>query len=252
MRDCGPYVADCPRGLDPRGRNVTCSGHGSCSVGAGVCLCHAGYAGSACDVCTSDRVKLQAYGACVYLPGSQVSCNDGVKNGNEVGVDCGGPNCDACLAPKPVVPYLVIGMCIAAGIVVALILYFVRRQYRRASDKVNPVASKHLKSARKLPQSQRLGGIKPTRVAVVEGLDVMTGVGPSVPVHPQEGGWSTHQAARGTLSTSAHGPSIFDWPSLSKNLPAIVQSPTARRSTASREIPGVTKVAPIQSRKALT
>jgi len=31
--------------------------------------------------------------------GSQPTCTDGIKNGNETGVDCGGPDCDPCPAP---------------------------------------------------------------------------------------------------------------------------------------------------------
>ncbi len=27
------------------------------------------------------------------------TCDDGIKNGNETGIDCGGPDCDACLTP---------------------------------------------------------------------------------------------------------------------------------------------------------
>jgi hypothetical protein len=32
----------------------------------------------------------------VFLPGALTSCSDGVRNGNEAGVDCGGPNCGPC------------------------------------------------------------------------------------------------------------------------------------------------------------
>jgi hypothetical protein len=32
----------------------------------------------------------------VFLAGALASCMDGVRNGNEVGVDCGGPNCGPC------------------------------------------------------------------------------------------------------------------------------------------------------------
>jgi hypothetical protein len=34
-------------------------------------------------------------GVCVFMPGALVSCSDGVRNGNEVGVDCGG-TCPIC------------------------------------------------------------------------------------------------------------------------------------------------------------
>ena len=33
---------------------------------------------------------------CTFLPGALTSCGDGIQNGNEEGVDCGGPNCGAC------------------------------------------------------------------------------------------------------------------------------------------------------------
>jgi hypothetical protein len=38
-------------------------------------------------------------GRCIFLPGALSSCSDGVKNGNEEGVDCGGPHCASTCPP---------------------------------------------------------------------------------------------------------------------------------------------------------
>ena len=42
-----------------------------------------------------DRQYAAVRGSCVFMPGSLTSCDDGVRNGNEEGVDCGGPNCES-------------------------------------------------------------------------------------------------------------------------------------------------------------
>jgi hypothetical protein len=75
-----------------------CSGHGRC-LGHGVsgyCDCNTGYAGLACSVCS--RTFVRVGGTCVLLPGALTSCTDGVRNGNEEGIDCGGAQCAPCTA----------------------------------------------------------------------------------------------------------------------------------------------------------
>jgi EGF-like domain len=138
--DCPRYVPGCPMGLDTRGRNATCSAHGVCRVGSNVCSCHAGYTGEKCDVCTADRVRLRANGACVFVPGSTASCSDGVKNGNEEGVDCGGPNCGECPSTSPI-PYFLIGGCVTISVFVLIALYLVRR-YFRMKERIKPLPKK--------------------------------------------------------------------------------------------------------------
>jgi hypothetical protein len=46
--------------------------------------------------CAAVDRYLPVSGRCLFLPGALVSCEDGVRNGNEAGVDCGGPNCPSC------------------------------------------------------------------------------------------------------------------------------------------------------------
>lgn len=50
----------------------------------------------ACNACSPGFLRLRTNGPCIFLPGALAACNDGVKNGNEAGVDCGGPVCAAC------------------------------------------------------------------------------------------------------------------------------------------------------------
>jgi hypothetical protein len=74
-----------------------CSGHGVCLGISGYCSCHTGYAGSSCSACAANfaRVGRSATASCVFLPGAMATCSDGIRNGNEEGVDCGGPQCTA-------------------------------------------------------------------------------------------------------------------------------------------------------------
>ena len=68
---------------------------------SGTCSCHRGYAGSQCQTCSKSFVSVRSSSSalgylCVYLPGALSSCNDGVQNSLETGVDCGG-SCPPCL-----------------------------------------------------------------------------------------------------------------------------------------------------------
>lgn len=95
-----------------------CSEHGS--FAGGTCTCDAGYAGASCDGCA---FGYHAYPDCVDDPcvpdpcnghgtcdggtctcaegyhGADCgfSCSDGTKNGDEIGTDCGGATCLACV-----------------------------------------------------------------------------------------------------------------------------------------------------------
>jgi hypothetical protein len=72
-----------------------CSGRGTCLVSSGSCACFAGYGGSSCSSCVGAYAPSSS-GTCVFLAGSLSSCTDAVRNGDETGVDCGGPHCGAC------------------------------------------------------------------------------------------------------------------------------------------------------------
>lgn len=78
---------------------VPCNGMGRCIVGEdgmGACSCFldAGYTGEACDECATGYHRTADDRACSKLVGA--SCHDGVRNGKEVGIDCGGDLCPPC------------------------------------------------------------------------------------------------------------------------------------------------------------
>ena len=107
--------ADCPvavhRCAIDGATGLVCSGHGSCLTGVGACWCFDGYTGDACDSCASPYVRVPGPGhplsagndsdsaggpaSCVLLPGRLSTCSNGVRDGREVGVDCGGV-CHTC------------------------------------------------------------------------------------------------------------------------------------------------------------
>jgi hypothetical protein len=89
-QDCPFPLLPCP--ASPSG--MTCSGHGTCSPGPGACACFPGYSGATCGECSALHVPIGPH--CVALPASDASCLDRVSNGNEEGIDCGGPNCPEC------------------------------------------------------------------------------------------------------------------------------------------------------------
>ena len=89
--DCPFPVQRCQSGSLRATAPTTCSSRGSCSTATGTCACYKGYVGEACNVCDINYVAVG--NACVLMPGALVSCTDGVRNGNEEGVDCGGLNC---------------------------------------------------------------------------------------------------------------------------------------------------------------
>lgn len=77
----------------PKTKETAC-GHGSASVcdGAGQCV----ECVSSADCAANHPMKP----ICDLAGNECVSCSDGVKNGEETDVDCGGPDCGACLG-KP-------------------------------------------------------------------------------------------------------------------------------------------------------
>ena len=97
LADCPVVVQSCAvDGLT----GLVCSGHGSCLTGVGVCRCFDGYGGDACSTCNSQYTAIADAGSggavrCVLLAGMYTTCLDGVRDGLEQGVDCGGV-CRAC------------------------------------------------------------------------------------------------------------------------------------------------------------
>ncbi len=91
--DCGNAPIDCPVGSS----GVACSGRGVCLPATGTCRCFLGHTSAACDGCASGLLPLPS-GACPVVPRARrVSCDNGVRDGNEEGVDCG-PVCGvACV-----------------------------------------------------------------------------------------------------------------------------------------------------------
>jgi hypothetical protein len=128
--DCPRHSPGCPVGLNAAGFNATCSGRGSCMSGSSICICYDGHAGLDCGLCAETYMRLAVNGPCMKLPGSMTSCNDGELNGNEVEVDCGGPNCQSCSSSSleykrgklvTLIP-AVVG-CIAAAILICLLCW---------------------------------------------------------------------------------------------------------------------------------
>ena len=79
------------------GTPQVCYGRGRCTYATGTCVCDRGYSGDGCNTCASGYIRFSDAGPCVYMRGSATTCTDGVKNGQEEGVDCGGPDCPQCV-----------------------------------------------------------------------------------------------------------------------------------------------------------
>ena len=94
--DCPVVVQSCTTGGVA---GLVCSGHGSCLSGTGVCRCFTGYTSDACDSCAAQYTprndSSNGVSTCVLLPGALSTCTNGVRDGREVGVDCGGV-CPPC------------------------------------------------------------------------------------------------------------------------------------------------------------
>jgi hypothetical protein len=132
-------VSACPFGLNRYGTASSCSSNGACQQGTGRCACYAGYTGDVCSVCVSGYLQLTRGGACIYLPGALSSCEDGVRNGNEEGVDCGGPNCAVQCSSEGIPVVLIGAAAAAAAVILAVIALCVRRWYRRQQGTVVPL-----------------------------------------------------------------------------------------------------------------
>ena len=99
-RDCPPAASSCPVAND-----LLCSGNGACLGATGVCVCFAGHVGDACEHCGPTSVRGGNLHTCSLLPGEALAvatCTDGILNGFEDLVDCGGSACKSC--PSSYVP----------------------------------------------------------------------------------------------------------------------------------------------------
>lgn len=94
--DCPLPRLQCPSGSNSSGILAPCSGNGACRTSTGTCECFRGYSGASCARCAPNFLKTR--NLCVFLPGALSSCSDGVQNGNEDGVDCGGICPTSCIA----------------------------------------------------------------------------------------------------------------------------------------------------------
>eukprot|EP01029_Cantina_marsupialis_P027206 TRINITY_DN7544_c1_g2_i1.p1 TRINITY_DN7544_c1_g2~~TRINITY_DN7544_c1_g2_i1.p1 ORF type:complete len:2446 (+),score=763.59 TRINITY_DN7544_c1_g2_i1:172-7509(+) len=79
--------------------NEQCGGvsRGACSNG--LCVCNEGYDGETCGTCAQGYVMNPVSNICTKLVIGffvQETCNDGILNNGETGIDCGGVNCPSC------------------------------------------------------------------------------------------------------------------------------------------------------------
>ena len=177
---------------------VACSGHGSCLTGAGVCQCFPGYVGGACGTCGAHYVsRLGTDGrvaSCAFLPGSVSTCGNGVRDGREAGVDCGGVSrCLPCRtggenggsgsamesnAGQSMFLDDVTTVCAIAGVaVVAVVLVVVtamlRRRRKRAVPPNVPPGLRHGTGSVRLSERRRSSGMDSNevlRLGVLPGL----------------------------------------------------------------------------------
>ena len=146
--DCPVVVQSCAADA---ATGVPCSGHGSCLTGAGVCRCFQGYLGDDCGSCDPRYLAIGSGGvhaqSCVFLAGIVSTCGNGVRDGTEMGIDCGGvcPVCavGAVATSAPVdtskgttlLEQVVSGTVVpVAGIVIAVVIGVVFMVRRRDSD----------------------------------------------------------------------------------------------------------------------
>ena len=75
--DCPLAPVPCPVVTVGDSNGTVCSGVGVCDPRSGSCNCYAGYLGATCSVCADTYERIGS--VCVYLPGAQTSCTDGVR-----------------------------------------------------------------------------------------------------------------------------------------------------------------------------
>lgn len=161
--DCPSYAPPCPLAALLLGANITCAGVGVCVTATGQCDCFPGYTGPVCQDCSPGYVRLGSKGVCVFLPGALTSCTDGVRNGNEEGVDCGGPNCAPCAhGINSVILWAAVG---SGACIAVLLLLFAGRTIanRKRKTSITPIQVKRKRSS---VFSRKADSVQPT-VSVV-------------------------------------------------------------------------------------
>ena len=112
LADCPIVIASCAADAVT---GVVCSGHGWCHSGTGECTCFTGYIGDSCNSCANQYIARGVTGAlsgegqvgseslfqvCTFLPELQQTvtsqCTNGVRDGLEGGIDCGGVCSTSC------------------------------------------------------------------------------------------------------------------------------------------------------------
>ena len=121
-------------------------------------------------------------GACVFLPGSAVSCTDKVRNGNEEGVDCGGPQCAACgdgaatVFGFPLATIAIAGALASAVAAAGLVTVVVVARRKRAASR--PSIVKYNVAARRSSDCDDLGaGASPQSFTMATSRSTRTGTG---------------------------------------------------------------------------
>ena len=161
--DC--CLVDCPTPVYPCPISVhgdVCSGRGVCLPASGVCDCHRGYTGVDCSACddgyTSMGTSPSSPTTCVYLPGARSSCSDGVLDGDETSVDCGGGLCPPCIVRVAVswtggggssqqrVAVVATVVVVVAALAVAVPLVVLYLRWRATRRNVDGSAAKHRRS----------------------------------------------------------------------------------------------------------
>jgi hypothetical protein len=141
--DCPFSVSDCASETE-----TPCSSRGVCRPADNACDCFRGYAGAQCTVCSVGYTRGPS-GTCVLTDAIGVSCFNGVRDGNETGIDCGGQCDTACGAgilstsSVPLSPVTMAGIIVAGVVVLALLGVGGYRVKQRRQARKNGVVNKN-------------------------------------------------------------------------------------------------------------
>lgn len=159
--DCPFDVNDCASEA-----STPCSSRGVCRPADNACDCFLGYAGVQCTTCSVGYTRGPS-GTCVLTDAIGVSCYNGVRDGNETGIDCGGQCASACVAgilatsSMPLTPVTMAGIIVAGVVVLALLGLGGYRVKQRRQDRKNGVVNKNkvmpVPAAKPLPPTDAAG-----------------------------------------------------------------------------------------------